>query len=224
MFLRKMNSHISNMKVHGFIISGFNFTFNGVEYPTVVSIAASDLSDYDQQGILCAIIVVNPQNDQQHFNMIYSETNGLRAGKHNGDFYDFFGIDTNNSQENHFGRLIGSIGISMNEAISPIYTGIFPAKVKAAIRDNAANSDPENPNKKYCIGIRLNPQNQFGVYGQRSEFNTEKTHKMRPDLFALYANDSRISFLYSENPDQEKTDSEIVLNFNQNQANMRNRP
>lgn len=47
---------------------------------------------------------------------------------------------------------------------------------------------------------------------------------MRPDLFALYANDSRISFLYSENPDQEKTDSEIVLNFNQNQANTRNRP
>ncbi|XEO94929.1 DUF6037 family protein [Latilactobacillus sakei] len=72
--------------------------------------------------------------------------------------------------------------------------------------------------------MRLNPQNQFGVYGQRSEFNTEKNHKMRPDLFALYANDSRISFLYSENPDQEKTDSEIVLNFNQNQANTRNRP
>ena len=69
-------------------------------------------------------------------------------------------------------------------------------------------SKSENPNKIYCIGLRRN------IKGSRSEYNKDKTKLLRPTLFQKFKNNKDISFCYSENKEKEKTDIEILENFN----------
>ena len=72
-------------------------------------------------------------------------------------------------------------------------------------------SDSENPDKIYCKGIRRNPDGQH-----RSDFNSDKTRLLRPLLFEKFINDLSISFCYSINFNDEKTDAEILYNFSKN--------
>ena len=69
-------------------------------------------------------------------------------------------------------------------------------------------SDSEDPNKIYCYKIRRNPNG-----GKRSDFNSDKTKLLRPDLFRKFENEHSVSFCYSDDPLKENDDSTILYNF-----------
>lgn len=65
-------------------------------------------------------------------------------------------------------------------------------------------------NRLYCYCLRLNGQGH-----QRTINNTLKTQALRPSLFNAIVKDAKnsakfISFCYSNDPDMERTDSEII--------------
>lgn len=68
----------------------------------------------------------------------------------------------------------------------------------------------ESSDKLYCYGVRRN-----NIERQRRLFNLEKTRLLRPSLFNWFKQDHHISFLYSENPAQEKDDATILKQFNE---------
>ncbi|VEU73187.1 Uncharacterised protein (plasmid) [Mycoplasmopsis gallopavonis] len=79
---------------------------------------------------------------------------------------------------------------------------------RVAIVKKMSNKDSEDPNKKYCIGIRRNPKGQ-----KRSIYNSEKTYILREKLYTWFEKDNTISFCYSKVKEEEKTDKEIIENF-----------
>lgn len=81
------------------------------------------------------------------------------------------------------------------------------SEIKVMIQ-SLSNSDSEDPNKIYCIGVRRNPIGQ-----KRSAFNSDKTKLLRKSLFSYFENDISISFCYSQNKNEEKNDKEILVNF-----------
>ena len=82
---------------------------------------------------------------------------------------------------------------------------------RQAIIRSLSISDSEDPDKIYCKNIRRNPDGQH-----RSDFNSDKTRLLRPFLFENFINDLSISFCYSTNSNDEKTDAEILYNFAKN--------
>lgn len=77
------------------------------------------------------------------------------------------------------------------------------------LNKSISNSDSEDPAKRYCYGTMLNLEGKF-----RSPFNADKTKIFRSTLFDKLGVEPRLSFCYSRNPNDEKTDAEIIANTN----------
>lgn len=212
MRLERLDSHILSMKDQKVVISGFNFSIKKTVYPTVISIENTDLPIMEYRHAECAITVFKSNNVDNKLSMIYT---GTWLSVQSGDIYSFFGFDTNDKSGNHFKELLNFIGKSMNSCIPDKYTDNLEKFVQAAIYESIAQSDPEDPNKRYCIGVKRNPITHNGVFGKRSKFNTEKTHKLRPSLFQYFYKDESLSFLYSEDSTKENNDVEIIRKYNE---------
>lgn len=76
-----------------------------------------------------------------------------------------------------------------------------------------SNSDAEKPNKIYCYKVRRNPNRLDGEPGQRSIFNDNKTRLLRPELYQKLYRDNTLSFCYSDDPQDEKSDEDIITNW-----------
>ncbi len=83
--------------------------------------------------------------------------------------------------------------------------------LKEAMTYSLSKSDGENPNRKYCYALKRNP-----TLKKRSKFNDNKTKICRPELYELFKNDTSISFCYSIDKADEKTDEQIIKNFSRN--------
>ncbi|CAM3080659.1 hypothetical protein SAMN04487792_1223 [Lactobacillus bombicola] len=55
-----------------------------------------------------------------------------------------------------------------------------------------SKSDSENPNKKYCFGVKMNREGH-----RRSSFNDNKTRLLRPNLYKYFADGKTIIFYFS---------------------------
>lgn len=85
------------------------------------------------------------------------------------------------------------------------------ATKKRTLIDYLVSSDPEDPNKKYCIGVRR-------TGGVRSQFNDEKTKLLRSALYGALGKYGEVSFLYSDDKDKENDDATIIRNFEKNRT------
>ena len=63
----------------------------------------------------------------------------------------------------------------------------------------------EKKNRVYCKAVKRNPKDK-----KRTPYNTDKTKKLRPELYAILGNIEGISFCYSCNPEEERSDYEIL--------------
>ncbi|WP_437831586.1 DUF6037 family protein [Niallia taxi] len=85
-----------------------------------------------------------------------------------------------------------------------------------AMVHSLSQSDSENPNKRFCYKVKRNPKRKDNSLGQRSPFNDNKTRILRPELYEKLKVEKNISFCYSEDPKDEKTNEEIINNWKNN--------
>jgi Family of unknown function (DUF6037) len=117
---------------------------------------------------------------------------------------EFFDID--------YSPNIGDILHQFNEYFSRfIPTQVNPNKsesLKSSMIYSLSRSDSEDPNKIYCFTIRRNHNN-----GRRTPFNDNKSRLLRPSLYSKFKEEPTISFCYSINYKDEKSDEEIIKSF-----------
>lgn len=65
-----------------------------------------------------------------------------------------------------------------------------------------------NPNAIYCYDVQRNGRNN-GRNNTRSIENSNKAETLRPTLYNKYKDDTNLSFYFSTNPEDERTDEEI---------------
>lgn len=82
-------------------------------------------------------------------------------------------------------------------------------KNKDTLLSFVISSDPEDPNKKYCFAVRR-------TGGTRRPYNDEKTKLLRPKLYDALGKYKEVSFLYSNDPNDEKDTTIIIGNFEKN--------
>lgn len=73
---------------------------------------------------------------------------------------------------------------------------------------------PENPNAIYCIGVKRNGLKRNGEPKERSERNSIRAGSLRYELFKIFRQHTNISFMFSSDERKQKTDEEIIANFN----------
>ena len=119
---------------------------------------------------------------------------------------EFFGIEYASNLGSMLHQLTEQIGRSVPPVV-PAPNDISTIEKNAMVH-SLSRSDAEDPNKVYCTHVRRNPNN-----GERSIFNSNKTKLLRPLLYDKLQNERHISFCYSFDKDKERTDSDILKHF-----------
>lgn len=81
-------------------------------------------------------------------------------------------------------------------------------QIKEAMVASLSKSDSQDPNKRYCYGVRRNPEGE-----KRTSFNDNKTRLLRPTLYSEFSSDQSISFCYSTDVNDQKSDAVIIAVF-----------
>lgn len=192
----------ANMEEEGWVIEAFNFQFKATNF--IVLVKLYQKGDPRPEYSLLEVEFIKENNLDKSlkvaansYRFLNLPTKTLRA---------FFGIE--------YSENLGDILKQFSEYFgSCIPTEINPNKsenLKITIVKSLSKSDSEDPNKIYCYTTKRNPDNQ-----QRSPFNDNKTKTLRPNLYSKFEKDPAISFWYSTNKNDEKTDEEILYNFSQ---------
>ena len=116
----------------------------------------------------------------------------------------YFGIE----YQDNLGDILKQFTETFGKAIPKNVSDNISDEEKSAMVQSLSISDSENPNKIYCYKIRRNPNG-----GKRSEFNSDKTKLLRPNLFKKFENEPGVSFCYSDDHHKENDDSTILYNF-----------
>lgn len=123
------------------------------------------------------------------------------------DFYDFFNINKNNSSGNDKAVFINFSNHFADFIPEASTLGRTPSSVTKKIM---AKLDPDNPNAIYCYDVRRSGSREDGSPKKRSVNNSNKAQRLRPDLYDRYQQDETYSFYFSDNPEDERSYTEIM--------------
>lgn len=119
-----------------------------------------------------------------------------------------------------FSKNLGDILKQFNQHFS----SFIPTEVKetkSAIEEKAtvsslSKSGGDDPDKLYCYKVKRNPLKANGESGERSPYNDNKTRILRRVLYEKLSGDKHLSFCYSSDRNDVKSDDEIIYNWAKN--------
>lgn len=124
------------------------------------------------------------------------------------EFYRFFNINRNGSSVSGRQFFIDfSRYLSQFIPIEKIVEKNNLAEKKAI----SSKLDRVNPNARYCYNVRRSGKRSDGTYKERTIENSNKAELERPSLYERYKKDKTLSFYFSDNSEDERTDEEIIM-------------
>lgn len=207
-----LKKHIADMKSSERTFSGFEFSYNHFNCIGILSIAKSDLK---VNRFAIAKIYIYKNQDLVNYLVVYPSWKDMSISPNISAFYNFFDIDTSYNGD-HFKELkAGFISIT-DLFISPCFKSNLAPFVKRATVHTLITNDPTDPNKKYCISLKLNGVKKNGERKKRTDYNDEKSRHLKEKLYDIVGKHKEISFNYSTNIEEEKDDWEILSHFIEN--------
>ncbi len=199
-----------DMKAKGWVIDAFTFHFKQQKYIVLVK-----LFEKDEKVPEYLLVKLEFLKEIDFLDKLAVYANSKKLFIDAKTLREYFGIE--------YSENLGDILYQFNK----ILAGFIPTEVKErktqlqeeAMLRSLSKSDSEDPRRKYCFAVMRNPKRSDGKSGQRSPFNDNKTRLYRPNLYELLGSDKNLSFRYSLNPDDERTDEIIVANWTKNQGN-----
>lgn len=190
----------NDMVAKKWTICSFIFVYKRVEYIVLVK----RFVGREQRIEEYALVKLHFIEADNLYHELQVEANSQRLIVEARTLREFFGIEYGDN----LGNILKQFTNQLDESIPKKVPEQRTAAEQAALVNSLSRSDAENPNKIYCYGVKRNSNG-----GQRSEFNSDKTKLLRPDLFRYFENDTSISFCYSDDINKENNDSEILRKF-----------
>lgn len=198
--LTNLSCLVEDMTRKEYMVSSFIFKYKHVEYIVLVTKAENK----NVNGILVIANLLFMKSGDLEYKL------SVEAG-YRGLFIDakslrkYFGIE----YQQNLGSILRQFTMRLGEFIPKMMNPQPTLKEKEIMVNYLSSKDSEDPAKVYCFGVKRNPGK-----GKRSSFNSNKTMLLRPDLFRYFQADKNISFCYTDNPNKEKSDEEILRDFN----------
>lgn len=198
------------MRERGWVVTCFDFVYKKQGYYVTVTDYVKGVPKPDRRALV-ALRFMRKYNLSESLS---TWANVLRIYIADRDqFRNFFGIE----DESNSGDIV--------QQFSKQFGQIIPCDIKEVRNDQKKVilrqldiSDSQDPDKIYCIGVKRDGLKANGEPAERSPFNSQKTQFLRPKLYEWFHSDKNISFRYSLNPADEKSDKEIIDSFVRREA------
>ena len=193
---------LNDMNRLGWIIDSFPFEYNGKQ--TIVILTLYTLNERKPSEYAQVKLEFISQDDANHSIKAYADFYEVHFNSVR-EFFDFFDInrlDGNKARE---------IFINFSECFArviPMQKVINKPPLERELIGRRAEGN--NPNAIYCFDVRRNGRRSDGTPNSRSIENSNKAEMLRPELYHRYRHDPNLSFFFSDNPNEERTDEEII--------------
>jgi Family of unknown function (DUF6037) len=189
----------ADMIANGWAIEGFPFNYKDLDY--IVLAKLYEKGEIKPKYALLKIEILKSQNINERLISAVNANGFLIEPKL---LREFFNIE--------YGENLGDILSQFNEYFAKfIPTQITlgkPPRIEEAMIASLSKSDSQDPKKRYCYGVRRNQDGRA-----RTPFNDNKTRLLRPTLYQEFSADQSISFCYSIDTNDHKSDAVIIQNF-----------
>ena len=190
----------ADMEKLGWTITRFTFCYKHVEYVVLVK---RFLTKEEKKHLYALVELQFMRADDLSDNLI-CEANSKQLFIDVKTMRKYFGIEYSvnlgtilSAFINYFGQCVP---INVREVISKL-------EIDAMIKALSLN-DAEDPEKIYCKNVKRN-----AVGKKRSNYNSDKIRLLRASLYEKFKDDESISFCFSRNPEDHKSDEEILKRF-----------
>lgn len=194
---------VVELKARSFAIAIADFTFAGREYVVLIKRYLDKKPEAEKYALARLEFILRADTS------VSEEWPANRAGLM-GDptgIRKFFGIPfQNRGVRDALQYLYEQLGaaISRHTRYEPREDELHLLIAKLSIADSS------DPKRLYCFAARRNETNKAtGRPHQRSEYNSQKTAILRPELFARLKGDTSISFMYSLERERCREDEQI---------------
>lgn len=189
----------ADMIEKGWVIEAFPFNYKRCDY-----IVLAKLYEYGEKKPKYALMKVEILKSEDIHVRLASPVNANGFLIETKLLREFFNIE--------YGENLGDLLTQFNEYFSQFIptqvTLVKPPRIKEAMVISLSKSDSQDPNKRYCYGVRRNPEGE-----KRTPFNDNKTRLLRSTLYSEFSSDQSISFCYSIDVNDQKSDAVIIENF-----------
>lgn len=190
---------LNSMERQGWIIDSFLFQYKEENYAVILKTYRDEEKKPNKHAVakLEFIKTLNVRNSIHAYCDFYEVYFGSVK-----EFIDFFNIENKNANRNIF------------IDFSKIFSNYIPnRKVESKpeiLRElQGSRCEGNNPNAIYCYDVRRNGMTG-GSSNVRTKENSNKARTLRPFLYEKYKDDTNLSFFFSPNPDDNKSDEEII--------------
>ncbi|HAV1907469.1 DUF6037 family protein [Klebsiella aerogenes] len=189
----------TDMVANGWVIEAFPFNYKNRDY-IVLAKLYEDGEKKPKYALMKVEILKREKINERlvsavNANGFMTEAKLLRA---------FFDIE--------YGENLGNLLSQFNEYFAqfiPTHVSLGKSPhVEEAMVISLSKSDSQDPNKRFCYGVMRNSDGR-----QRTPFNDNKTRLLRPTLYPEFSSDLSISFCYSTDANDHKSDAVIIQNF-----------
>ena len=200
--LRNLKALRNAMRKQGWVVTCFDFTYKRRGYyVTVTDYINRPKPDTYALVELCFM----RKNDVSDSLSAWANVVRIK-GADEDEFRNFFGIDESPNNGNIIAQFCEQLGKWIPVEIKDLSEG----QKKAVVRQLGISDASDDPDKIYCIDVRRTGKKSDGGLKKRSPFNSQKSEFLRPELYAKFKDDSNLSFYYSVDPSEEKTDRQII--------------
>ena len=193
---------LNDMNRLGWIIDSFPFEYNGKQ--TIVILTLYTLRERKPSEYAQVKLEFISQDDANHSIKAYADFYEVHFNSVR-EFFDFF--DINRLDGNRFREIFINFSECFARVI-PMQKVINKPPLERELIGRRAEGN--NPNAIYCFDVRRNGRRSDGTPNSRSIENSNKAEMLRPELYHRYRHDPNLSFFFSDNPNEERTDEEII--------------
>lgn len=193
---------LNDMNRLGWIIDSFPFEYNGKQ--TIVILTLYTLNERKPSEYAQVKLEFISQDDANHSIKAYADFYEVHFNSVR-EFFDFF--DINRLDGNRFREIFINFSECFARVI-PMQKVINKPLLERELIGRRAEGN--NPNAIYCFDVRRNGRRSDGTPNSRSIENSNKAEMLRPELYHRYRHDPNLSFFFSDNPNEERTDEKII--------------
>lgn len=198
--LYKLKSLRDDMESKDWSICSFIFNYKSNKYIVLVKRFVGN----EKKSNEYALVKLNFLKSKQLGHELVVEANSKRLLTDAKTIREYFEIE----YHENLGDILQQFTITLGNTIPSKMLENNTLEEKIAMVRSLSKSDSEDPNKIYCFAIKRNPKGR-----KRSIFNSNKTRILRPKLYEKLKNDLSLSFCYSKNKWDQKSDEELYKTF-----------
>lgn len=189
-----------DMEKHDWVITSFLFFYKSIKY---IVLAKRFLRKEAKKNPYALLEIEFMQSDN-FSNHLVCEANSRQLFMDVKAVREYFGIE----YAVNLGDILKEFTKLFGQYV-PAHVGreITDLEKKAMVR-SLSLSDSEDPNRIYCMSVKRNADGK-----KRSKHNANKTRILRNALYEKFKDDETISFCFSSNLEDERSEKEILEGF-----------